>query len=238
MKGLVNRPTFSIPTRQKDDQLYRIAQTAVSAGATATLPVRRIEGYGAVRFLAFADGSFRLRVEQAPTQDGPWVETERLSSSASPSGSGQQFVCQAVTPCGAFMRAFVDNTSGSLSTLELIGLGHPIAGGAGGGGGASTGGCDPGTVITTEADTAVGVGATVALPVVPAGTRRMTVQVTGGDDTTRVRIREAGGTAGAGRLLNLLGSTMYGETCGAVADLEAENVAGPAAAVMISFERD
>jgi hypothetical protein len=96
----------------------------------------------------------------------------------------------------------------------------------------------PGTVITTSPDTAVGVGATVPLTVPPVGTRRMRVQVTGGDDTTRIRVREVGGAGGSGDLLALLGSTLFGGVDGAIAPIEVENVAGPAATVMIQFERD
>lgn len=95
----------------------------------------------------------------------------------------------------------------------------------------------PGTTITSPADTAVGAGNTEPLPVPPALTTRMTVEVTDGDeDTTQIRIRELGGTAGAGRLLRLYGSTMFGGVDGAIAPLEAENTAGPDAAVSISFE--
>lgn len=96
----------------------------------------------------------------------------------------------------------------------------------------------PGTVITSQADTVVGIGATVALPAIPTGTRRMTVQVTGGDETTEIRIREVSGVAGSGTLLVNKGSRVYGGADGAVAALEAENVAGPASAVMVQFERD
>jgi hypothetical protein len=99
-------------------------------------------------------------------------------------------------------------------------------------------GVTPGTVITTPADTAVGVAATVALPAIPAGTRRMTVQVTGGDATTRIRVRQVGAGAGRGKLLVLLGSTIYGGADGALMALEVENVTGPIAAVMVQFEQD
>jgi len=98
------------------------------------------------------------------------------------------------------------------------------------------GSLDPGGTLTTEPDTTIGVGATVPLPVAPADTLRVRVQVTDGDTDTRVRIREVGGPAGGGALLTLLGSTLYGGGDGAVADLEAEHVAGAAAAVMIQFE--
>jgi len=62
----------------------------------------------------------------------------------------------------------------------------------------------------------------------------MTIEVTGGDATTQIRVREVGGVDG--RLLILLGSTMYGGNGGSIAPLEVENVAGPAATVSISFE--
>jgi hypothetical protein len=96
----------------------------------------------------------------------------------------------------------------------------------------------PGTTVTTPADIAVAPGATVALPAVPPGTRRRTIQVTGGDSTTRIRVREVGAGAGRGRLLTLFGSTLYGGADGAIAPLEVENVAGPAATVMVQDERD
>lgn len=94
----------------------------------------------------------------------------------------------------------------------------------------------PGAVISNPADTTVGLGATVPLPVPPAGTLRMTVQVTGGDATSRIRIREVGGAAGAGDLLTLLASTTYGGDGGSIAPLEAQNVTGPSATVHIRFE--
>lgn len=96
----------------------------------------------------------------------------------------------------------------------------------------------PGTTITTQADISVGVGATVALPAVPANTRRRIVQVTGGDATTRIRIREVGAGGGKGIILLLYGSRKYGEAGGAIAALEVENVAGPAATLCVQDERD
>jgi len=95
----------------------------------------------------------------------------------------------------------------------------------------------PGATITSPADTAVPAGTTVPLPTPPAGTTRMTIEVTDGDeDTSKIRVRELGGTAGAGRLLRLYGSTMFGGPDGAIAPLEVENTDGPDAAVSISFE--
>lgn len=94
----------------------------------------------------------------------------------------------------------------------------------------------PGTDLESPADTPVAAAATVPLTVPPAGTRRMTVEVTGGSALTVIRVRELGGIAGAGRLLNLGDSTMYGGLDGAIAPLEAQNVAGPDALVHIDFE--
>ena len=96
----------------------------------------------------------------------------------------------------------------------------------------------PGTVIHSEEDVVVGAGATEPLPVPPRNTRRVVVQVTDGDETTIVRIRELGGTAGTGIILILYGSHVYGGVDGALAPLEAENVAGPEAAVAVQFEED
>jgi hypothetical protein len=99
----------------------------------------------------------------------------------------------------------------------------------------SSGAVAPGVVITSPADTALPAGV-VPLPVPPVGTTRMTVQVTAGDAATRVRVRELGGLAGAGVLLTLLASRVYGSDGGSVEPLEVELVAGAAAAIAIQFE--
>lgn len=96
----------------------------------------------------------------------------------------------------------------------------------------------PGTVIHSDEDVVVAAGETEPLPEPPDNTRRMVVQVTDGDDTTIVRIRELGGTAGTGIILILHGSRVYGGADGALAPLEAENIAGPEAAVAVQFEED
>jgi hypothetical protein len=93
----------------------------------------------------------------------------------------------------------------------------------------------PGTVISNPADTALPAG-TVALPVAPVGTRRMTVQVTVGSALTLVRVRPVGAPAGSGRLLTYLGSTLYGGADGAITPMEVELMAGPVSAVHVDFE--
>lgn len=126
-------------------------------------------------------------------------------------------------------------------TLPRNGFVQPIEGVAGGGGAAIPVSGDPGTTITTYADTPVGVGATAALPVVPSGARRVCIQVVGGSSTapaTIIRVREVGGAPGSGRLLQLYDSTLFGGADGALEDLEVENVAGPDASVHVDYERD
>lgn len=91
----------------------------------------------------------------------------------------------------------------------------------------------PGTTITTEPDAVVGIGATVALTAPPALTRAMTVQNTGSNSTTQIRVREVGGPAGAGDLLIQFGSAYFTV---AVAQLEVEEVAGVATTVALQFE--
>ena len=105
----------------------------------------------------------------------------------------------------------------------------------GGGGTVSVIG-SPGTIVATSADTAVGSGATVALPVAAAGTRRQTVQNTG-PSGSMIRVREVGGAAGSGIILPSLGVAVYGGADGAVAALEVQEVAGIATTVAIQFER-
>ena len=98
----------------------------------------------------------------------------------------------------------------------------------------------PGTVIDSVPDTAVGALATVALPVPPAGTRRMTIQNTG-PSNSRIRVRQVGGAAGSGVLLTSLGATSYGGVDGAIAALEVQDVTanpGQATTVGVTFEEN
>jgi hypothetical protein len=94
----------------------------------------------------------------------------------------------------------------------------------------------PGATITSPADVVIGVGATVPLPAVPAGTTQMTVQNTGPAGTF-IRVRELAGVVGTGFLLPRFGSKTFGSPGGSVAPLEAEEViASLATAAMIQYE--
>lgn len=96
----------------------------------------------------------------------------------------------------------------------------------------------PGTLIETPADIPLPSGETVALPEIPAHTRRMYVQVVDGDETTVVRIREYGNFPGTGIVLILYGGHTYGGADGALTRLEAEHIEGADAAIAVQFERD
>lgn len=228
---------FRIETRQKNDELYRWSDPILN-GETLESPVRLVDGYGAVKFLIFGDRAFRLRVEEAPTPDGPWVETNRFNSETN--DDGVEVIAVAILPAAPYMRVFVDNDSGSdMATFQFTWTGQPIASGTisgGGGGGGGDACCPPGDTLTSAADLTLGIGVTAALTPPPAGTRSMTVNVTGGDSSTLVRVREVGGVGG--RQLVLRGSTMYGGADGAIAPLEVEHEAGAAATVHIDFERN
>ena len=118
----------------------------------------------------------------------------------------------------------------------------PVTAGGGGGGAISVKG-SPGLKITTDPDVVVGIGATVPLGLIPANTRRFTVQNTGPAGTW-IRVREVGGAAGSGKLLPRLGEYTYGGSDGAIAQLEVEDVSlavgGSAVAttVCVQYERD
>lgn len=99
----------------------------------------------------------------------------------------------------------------------------------------------PGATIATSADTAVGIGATVPLPAIPAGTRRMTIQNTGPSGTF-IRVREVGGGAGSGIILGRFSTITYGGEDGALDPIEAQDVSlavggvAVATTVAIQFE--
>jgi hypothetical protein len=104
-----------------------------------------------------------------------------------------------------------------------ISASNPLPVTGGGGGGAISVKGSPGATITTDDDVVVNIGATATLGVIPAGTRRFTVQNTGPAGTW-VRVREVGGSPGAGQLFPRLGQYTYGGADGAIAQLEVEDV--------------
>lgn len=202
---------FGIPTRQKDDELFRLNSLATSpvvvpAAGVAAFAVRRVVGYGVIRFLAISTEVMVLRIEEAPTPKGPWVETERLTAVASPSGSGQFFICTDISPCGAFMRIFLDNSGAGDVTPDLIGFGHPIAGGGGGSGGGGGGGSP--SIVELEDGNGGTTRASVKLDGVPIGAQGSVLA--GGRDAGGVQ--RALAVNSAGQLVISIGPSTPGAT--------------------------
>lgn len=187
---------------------------------------------------------FTLQVQHSWRSTGVFTEDQSIVSVVDPvSGNSVAEIIAPVTK--RFIKVLVTAPPPGLGVDFEAGIyfqprasGTTSTSGAGGSGAAAVKGSPGSTIGPTPADTLVAPAATVALPAIPANTRRFTVQVTGGDTTTLIRVREVGGLAGSGILLDLRGSTVYGGLDGAVAALEVENVFGPAAAVTIRFERD
>lgn len=129
-----------------------------------------------------------------------------------------------------------------MPTLPRNGWVQPVEGSVGPGSAIAVKG-SPGHTITTDPDVTVGIGATVPLGVIPANTRRFTVQNTGPAGTW-IRVREVGGGAGVGKLLPRLGEYTYGGADGAIAQLEVQDVSAAvggtavATTVCVQYERD
>jgi hypothetical protein len=97
----------------------------------------------------------------------------------------------------------------------------------------SSGSATKGSNITTFADVAAGVGATVSLNAPTATARKMTVQNT--VSGSFLRVREVGGAAGSGIILAYLGSVSYTE---GFEQVEIENIGAVATAAALQFEED
>jgi hypothetical protein len=225
--------------RQTFENILTPPNTFTIGAASFSGPIRDGKGHSEVH-AAVNNGLVpgTLRVMQAWLSAGPYVQVASVATSLDPIAAIQK--ADIVVPV---VRRFVfilfsPTSPPGLDAAFQLGSyfqprsspdGFPAAAGGGGGGGGT------GTVVTTAADTAVGIAATVALPVAPLGTKRMTVQNTGGAGTM-IRVREVGGPAGSGVLLPSLGFAVYGGVDGAVAALEVEEVAGIATTVAVQFE--
>ncbi len=112
----------SIQVRQRAEALFGTS-TPLAAGASFTSPVRRVAGFAQVTLLGVADQTFSVAVEEACSEDGPFVRTRTILSELS--GVAQR-ICGRALPCGAFMRTVVTNTSGApMASLEFCGEGVP-----------------------------------------------------------------------------------------------------------------
>lgn len=246
----------AVPSRQKSERIpldFGVARL-LAPGGTKTSKSRRGEGYDAIVGLVSGTAAFTVEILGAPAvlnrqggleQPGTFVLLETIASVAD-AESGKQVALIDRQVRSTFVKARVTAGASKVEdiqhTIELIPIyawrriegtfvisptDIVLVSGS------------PGTIIDARADTAVGALATVALPVPPAGTRRMTIQNTG-PSGSRIRVRQVGGPAGSGVLLTSLGSTSFGGADGAIAPVVAEDVTsapGLATTVGITFER-
>lgn len=247
----------AVPSRQKAERIpldFGVVRLLAPSQSVTSKP-RRAEGYDAIVGLVTGSTAFTLEILGAPAvlnkqggleQPGTFVLLESIASVVDSESGLQVALCDRQVR-STFVQARVTAGGSKVSeiqqTLELVPIYawrriegtfviQPtdvvlIAG-------------SPGTVINAVPDTPVGALATVALPVPPAGTRRMTIQNTGGSGS-RIRVRQVGGPAGSGVLLTSLGSTSFGGADGAIAPVEAEDVApgaGLATTVGVTFEEN
>lgn len=133
-------PLFVIQTRQKEDFLFLSVATLLGAGGTLPTGIFQSDGYSVINILGISDQPFRIRIEEAPTKDGPFVQTGLLTS-ALDAATGLQKIANRYVPTGAFMRAFVDNLGGPQTIFQVVFAGLPLAG-------AGTGAVPPGGGVT------------------------------------------------------------------------------------------
>ena len=239
----------AVPSRQKAERIpldFGVVRLLAPSGSVESKP-RRAQGYDAVVGIVSGDAAFTVEILGAPAvlnkqggleQPGTFVLLDSITSSVD-SESGLEVAILDFQIRSPFIKVRVTAGASKVSaiqhTVELVpiyswkssGSASVVVRVAGA----------PGTVIDAVPDTVVGINATVPLPVPPAGTRRMTIQNTGGSGS-RIRVRQVGGPAGSGVLLTSLGSTSFGGADGAIADVEAEDVAGIATTVGVTFEEN
>jgi hypothetical protein len=115
----------AVASRQRTDVLWE-SSTLLASGGTFTGAVRLVAGYGGVNVFISSNLSFRLRFEEACSEDGPWTETDRETSTLNEEGT-RQVICRRLVPCGAYARIRVDNLGGALMTaFSLCLLGLPV----------------------------------------------------------------------------------------------------------------
>lgn len=243
---------FVIQSRQRSEDLrLQLPRTGlVGVSDTVASNAVRAQGYNAVVGLVLSDVAFTVEIQGASgirrtikgrEVPGEWTTLESIASAAS--GARQRVVLDHEVRADYIRIRLVNGATGEaflehgVRLIPIFSFKRVEVVSGGGDDGAVEVAGSPGDTVDEPANTALGIGATAALPSAPAGTRRVRVQATGGDDTTEVLIR-GGGVAGRGILLDNNGSTLYGGADGAIADLEAENLAGPAVTIRVQWEED
>ena len=111
---------FVIQTRQKTDVLF-VLSTETPAAAEVEFNARKVEGYARILFLAYAGAAFSIDVFQGTTGRGTFVQTNTLTSVASPDGS--QVVSVSLEPTGSYMKITLNSGE---QPIELKVLGRPV----------------------------------------------------------------------------------------------------------------
>lgn len=214
-------------------------------GATSfSSPIRDGRGHSEYHVAATNATSFTLKVLHAWRDTGPFVLDQSVTSSVDPETG--KHIAEIISPLTRrFIKILIDAPTPGLSAADFeVGAyflprssGSTVTSGSGGSGASPVKGSPGSTIGPTPADVVIGIGATVALPAIPANTRRMTIQNTGPSGSL-IRVREVGAGAGRGLIVPRFGMLVYGGADGAIAALEAEEVAGIATSATISFERD
>jgi hypothetical protein len=102
----------SVGSRARMDALWA-SITALASGGTFSGPARRVAGYGSLNLYIHSNLSFRLRIEEACSETGPWTESHRETSVVNDAGTAQ-IIASRFTPTAEFARVFVDNLGGAL----------------------------------------------------------------------------------------------------------------------------
>lgn len=131
---------FTAQTRQKTDSLWNSFGALSPAGQTLESPVFTVKGYAALSILVISDQAFQVRLKEAASPGGAFIQTTVQASSTDPA-TGLQKVALRATTSGSFAQAFIDNQGAETQkTLQVSILGLPVTGGGSGGGGGGTSG--------------------------------------------------------------------------------------------------
>jgi hypothetical protein len=116
-------PPFIIPTRQKADVLFHTSDPLAAGGSFIPARPALVLGYDTVAILAISDQPFGLSIEEACDADGPFVQTNTLTSSAA---GGFQRICARIRPCGAYMTIALGNLGAAMEELDFCAQGIPL----------------------------------------------------------------------------------------------------------------
>ncbi len=214
--------------------------TFVGGSTSFTGPINDGQGHSAIHVATSNNTAHTIKLLMAWRPTGPFVQVASQAAAVDPVTGLYTAEIQS-SILRRFVKVLIDAPAPGLGVDFEVGAyflpraDSPFLGSSGGNPPAPPAPA-PGTVITTAPDTVVGIGATVPLPVPPAGTKRMTIQNTGPSGSV-FRLRELGGVAGSGIKIVIFGQETYGGADGAIAPLEVEEVAGIATSVAIQFER-